>query len=183
MPRPRTLLSQQDWIDAGQDILRESGITGVKLTPLLARLKVTSGSFYHHFADFQAYLDALADHYGTINISRVTAAIDGVSSAEQLAELRRLMDEWDIPRLDKAMRVWAVSNERAAGAVRKLDGELLTLIRDALVGLGFSNDEARVRALLIFSAGAGLPLVFSPWPIDPDDTTRALELLITLPPS
>ena len=156
-------------------------MTGVKLTPLLKRLNVTSGSFYHHFVDFPAYLDALADAYGEIDISRVSAELQGASSDDRLDALRRLMDEWDIPRLDKSMRVWAASNPRAAVAVRKLDRELLTLIRDALLGLGFSADEARLRALLIISAGAGMPLVFSPWPSDASDTRRALELLITLP--
>jgi hypothetical protein len=77
------------------------------------------------------------------------------------------------------MRIWATSSERAAAAVARLDAELLTLMREALVDLGFDEREARVRALLAYSAGAGQSLVFSPWDPDPDGTALALRIVMT----
>lgn len=179
MSRPRALLSRQDWIDAGQELLRKGGITSVKLSPLLGRLGVTSGSFYHHFSDFGAFLDALADDYGTVHLERISAAIESEDPSQRLREMRRLMEAWAAPDLDRAMRVWATSNERAAAAVRQLDGQLLTIIEASLKELGFSDDEARLRALLMFAAGAGRALIFPPWEDDPDAPRKALELLLT----
>lgn len=184
MSRPRSLLSRQDWIDAGQELLRGGGITSVKLSPLLRRLGVTSGSFYHHFSDFGAFLDALADDYGTVHLERIAAAIESDDPSQRIREMRRLMEAWAAPDLDRAMRVWATSNERAAAAVRQLDGQLLTILEASLKELGFSDDEARLRALLMFAAGAGRALIFPPWDDDPDAPRKALELLLTpLPPS
>jgi len=54
-------LSATDWIQAGQELLRERGISAIKLAALTERLGVSTGSFYHHFADFEQYLGALAD--------------------------------------------------------------------------------------------------------------------------
>lgn len=183
MTRPRALLSRQDWIDAGQELLRKGGITSVKLSPLLGRLGVTSGSFYHHFADFGAFLDALADDYGTVHLERIAAAIESEDPSERIREMRRLMEAWAAPDLDRAMRVWATSNERAAQAVKRLDGQLLTILETSLIELGFSAEEARLRALVMFAAGAGRSLIFTPWDDDPDAPRQALELLLTpLPP-
>lgn len=183
MSRPRSLLSRQDWIDAGQELLRQGGITSVKLSPLLERLGVTSGSFYHHFSDFGAFLDALADDYGTVHLERIVAAIESDDPSERIREMRRLMEAWATPDLDRAMRVWATSNERAATAVRQLDGQLLSVLEASLKELGFSDDEARLRALLMFAAGAGQALIFPPWEDDPDAPRKALELLLTPLPS
>lgn len=183
MPRSRSLLSRQDWIDAGQELLRSGGITAVKLSPLLARLGVTSGSFYHHFSDFGAFLDALADAYGTVHLERIASAIESDDPSERIREMRRLMEAWAAPDLDRAMRVWATSNDRAAAAVRRLDGQLLTILETSLQEVGFSDEEARLRALLMFAAGAGRALIFPPWEDDPDAPRAALELLLTpLPP-
>lgn len=180
MTRPaRALLSRQDWIDAGQELLRTGGITSVKLSPLLARLGVTSGSFYHHFSDFPAFLDALADDYGTVHLERVAAAIESTDPSMRVREMRRLMEAWAAPDLDRAMRVWATSNERAAVAVKRLDGRLLTILESSLIELGFAPDEARLRALLMFAAGAGRSMIYPPWENDPDAPRKALELLMT----
>ncbi len=179
MTRSRSLLSSQDWIDAGQDLLREGGITAVKLSPLLARVGVTSGSFYHHFADFGAFLDALADHYGTVHLERITAAVESDDPSERIREMRRLMEDWAAPDLDRAMRVWATSYEPAAEAVRRLDGALLRIIESSLAEVGFAPAEARLRALLMLAASAGRSLIFSPWDEDSDVPREALELLLT----
>src|SRR5581483_3461598 len=106
-------LRRMDWIEAGQAALIADGITGVKLSPLSRRLGVTSGSFYHHFHDWSEFLDALADFYGNENVSRITAAIRFIDDpADRVRMLNTLADEWDVARLDAAMRVWGASNPR-----------------------------------------------------------------------
>jgi len=56
-------LTRKDWILAGQDMLRAEGIAGLKLASLTGRLGVSTGSFYHHFADFEDYLGAVAEYF------------------------------------------------------------------------------------------------------------------------
>src|SRR6476661_8934302 len=56
-------LSRRDWILAGQEILREHGVSGVKLAQLTRRLNVSTGSFYHHFSNFDEYLGATAEAF------------------------------------------------------------------------------------------------------------------------
>jgi AcrR family transcriptional regulator len=176
--RPRPALSRLDWIVAGQRLLIDGGLPAVKLAALTRELGVTSGSFYHHFGDFRDYLDALADYYGGDNIERVIEALAPIPDpAERLRLLFSLRDQWEITRLDSAMRVWASGDERARVAVARLDDKLIEIVRGAFSELGYSYEDARVRALLAFSAGVGQPFLFGR-PSSNEDAAAALELLI-----
>lgn len=179
--RPKTALSHLDWIHAGQELLIDGGISSVKLASLTQQLNVTSGSFYHHFTGFRDYLHALADYYGGENVDRIIEALGPVQDpADRVRLIRTLAEEWDVARLDSAMRVWATSDDRARASVARLDDRLIEILRSALIELGFSHQEARIRALLAFAAGVGQPFLFGR-PSHSDDAAAALELLLQPP--
>jgi AcrR family transcriptional regulator len=177
----RRTLGRPDWIEAGQQLLISGGLVAVTLGALTRELGVTSGSFYHHFSDFRHYLEALADYYSEENVERIDQAWDAhavrIAPAERLRQLHALREQWDIARLDRAMRVWATSDERARSAVARLDDKLIEMIRATFSELGFSYEQARIRALLAFSAGVGQPFLFGR-PASAQDAAAALELLI-----
>lgn len=174
----RAQLSRTDWILAGQRLLREGGAPAVKLSSLTKRLKVTSGSFYHHFTDFPEYLDALADFYGGANVDTIVEILSAEPDPfERMRRMREMADTMDIGDLDTAMRVWATTSDRARLAVTRLDTAFLELLREAFVDLGFSRSDARVRATLVFGAGIGTALIFGETFIKPGDAVRALRIL------
>ena len=173
------MLGRLDWVLAGQDLLREGGIANVKLANLTAALGVTTGSFYHHFEDLGVYLDELADHYATTQPSAAFEVVRDLEPLERIRLLFTLADEQDIPRLDRAMRVWAASSPRAEAAVQKLDHAFLEFLAQAFRDLGLDEQDARVRAVLAFSAGAAT--VYSPWPKDLDTVERAIAVLTATP--
>ena len=180
--RRRVQLSRLDWILAGQQLLIRGGASELKLASLTRDLGVTSGSFYHHFTDFRDYLEALADYYGGENVERLAEALEPLRDpAERLRVMFSLRDQWDIARLDQAMRVWAAGDERARAAVARLDERLIELIRAAFADLGFPYDQARVLALLAFSAGVGQPFLFGR-PSSNEDAAAALEMLLAMAP-
>ena len=51
------------FFQAGFDVLAESGYGGLKLASVCGRLGVTSGSFYHHFANWSEYTRQLITHW------------------------------------------------------------------------------------------------------------------------
>lgn len=177
MPRTRSQLTRADWLKAGQQLLRDEGFPAVKIARVTALLNVTTGSFYHHFADFPAYLDALADSYGADNPADALAIVADLEPRERMARLDTVALALDIPRLDLAMRIWAQSSPRAAAAVQRLDHAFLAFLEQTFLDLGFDADGARVRALVSFSAGAGRSVVYSPWTIGDDDRDRFLDML------
>lgn len=174
-------LTRADWLEAGQEILRTQGAAGVKLKPLLQQLGVTTGSFYHHFRDIHEYRDALADHYGAQGVERLIELAGDLHGGERLTEMWQKARELDIPALDRAMRIWATTNERAQAAVEKQDVILLGLMESAFVDLGYDAEEAQVRARLVLAAGVGNAIVFSPWPEDLQLFERALQIIVAPP--
>lgn len=148
-------LNRTFWLEAGQRLLKDDGPRGVKLRRLAAVLNISTGSFYHHFDDFDDFLGALAAHYsgrqlrdGLEQICQATPDPYG----RLLASARHAQAN-DLPRLAVAMRAWAQSEPRALDAVRALDQALLAFFSDCLTGMGHDADSAAMRAhLLLVSA-------------------------------
>jgi AcrR family transcriptional regulator len=177
MAQARPRLSRQDWLGAGQRVLREDGFPGLKIARLTAALDVTIGSFYHHFTDFPSYLQALADSYGSDSPKEAFAMVAHLPPRERILRLDELAEDLDIPRLDRAMRIWAQSNPGAAAAVERLDHAFLQFLASAFRDMGFRGPDARTRALAVFAAGAGREIIYSPWKVDGAERERFLTLL------
>lgn len=147
-------LGAVDWIEAGQNLLRKHGISAVKLAALTAELGVSTGSFYHHFTDFEQYLGALADHYSVERVERLLdqarTADDGrpLSRLEQLARLSLRDGTFE---LDRAMRIWGTMDRRAATAMRRAETLVLAFVGEVFEGLGFTRSEAALRARILLS--------------------------------
>jgi AcrR family transcriptional regulator len=169
------VVTRRDWLLAGQVLLRQGGVRAVKLRALTRKLGVTTGSFYHHFEDMPAYLDALAEHYGEAQPTEGLARLAGLPPRERLAGLVTMARAQDMQRLDAAMRGWAADDPRAAIAVRAADKRLFLFIEAAFRELGFPRAEAQARAYLMFAAGAAV--VYPPWRVGDAARTRMLSLL------
>src|SRR6478609_2382988 len=86
-----TRLDAEAWIAAAFDALAAGGIDAVRVEPLAKALDITKGSFYWHFADRRALLDALLDSWseGRVAAIREQATVHGAPDAVlgELADL------------------------------------------------------------------------------------------------
>lgn len=148
-------LGTRDWIAAGQDLLREQGISAIKLAALTRRLGVSTGSFYHHFTDFEQYLGALAESYSLerVMLDLERALQDGdPSPIARLQSLARQSLKAGTFELDRAMRIWATMDPRAEAALRRAEATVLDFVTSAFRDLGFDPAEASLRARILLSA-------------------------------
>jgi len=60
--RPPT--SEEAWLTAAYDELTNNGVEAVKIMALAKRLGVSRTSFYWHFKDREALLEAMIQHWG-----------------------------------------------------------------------------------------------------------------------
>jgi len=156
--RATARLGRDDWIAAGQAVLCEAGIAGLKLALLTRRLKVSTGSFYHHFVDMEDYLSALASHFSQADVRSILerAAAGTTGPLSRIRRLAAISLDSPIFRLDRAMRVWATSDRRAATSVKASERLVLAFLVDAFRELGFAQDDAELRAHLLLSANVAL---------------------------
>lgn len=155
---PRTgSLAVDDWARAGLDLLMNEGRGAVKISRLCADFNVTKGSFYWHFANFDALMAAIARLY----FSHETDAARGLVTVEAMPPQKRLETMSAMLVTSRAwqgeaeIREWARADDAVASAVGELDQRILRVVHQAFVDLGFSQYEARIRAGMLVYAGIG----------------------------
>jgi AcrR family transcriptional regulator len=95
-------LTAQDWIEAAYSAMAEEGIGSVAVEPLARRLGITRGSFYWHFENRRALLEAILERWERESTEAVISATRRV--ADPLERFVRLAEEalGEAPRDDDA---------------------------------------------------------------------------------
>ena len=141
-------LGRCDWLDLGLAALSEHGPRGLTLETLCARAGRTRGSFYHHFADMEAFKAAVLDRWVERDARQIVAEVErsGPDVAARRARLDTLAMSVD-HHLEVAVRRWAGSDAPAAAAVRRIDRERIAYLGDlyAQEGAGDAHDRATIE--------------------------------------
>lgn len=182
---PRTgALDAQAWVTAALDALATDGIDAVRVEPLAKALHVTKGSFYWHFADRRALIDAMLANWtdGRIAAIREQAPRDGdpASALRRLANLYTRRSNARGLAIELAIRALARNDEVAARAVQVVDAERLHRVGAMFERLGWTAREASARAIMVYSFLFGQSLL-DPKSVRAADTALALDALLAPP--
>jgi AcrR family transcriptional regulator len=150
-------LSPRDWLEAGQSLLRGGGLRALKLRPLAAALHVSTGSFYHHFSDFDDYQGRLADYFAGDQIAELIDAIERAETKPigRIRLLAEIVRRRGMSRLSIAMRAWADGDPRVKAAVERHDEQMLGFLTRCLSAVGFGRHDAMVRSYALMTLGLG----------------------------
>lgn len=150
-------LTPRDWLEAGQSLLRRGGLRALKLRPLADELRVSTGSFYHHFGDFDGYQGKLAEYYAETQVQDLVDSITRTAQdpIDRIRLLGQTVRRRGGSRLAIAMRAWAESDPRAQEAVERHDDILMAFLRGCLTTFGFTEHQANVRAYALMALGLG----------------------------
>lgn len=146
-------LDRKDWISAAIDKLAREGIESVRVEPLARSLGVTKGSFYWHFKDRRALLDAVLDHWervGTLDVIDFIEASGGSVENRLLKLCDKAGAELGI-EIEVALRNWAQHDVLAAEAVARVDGKRMGLLRQIFSEACPTPEEAEARSWLFYS--------------------------------
>jgi AcrR family transcriptional regulator len=150
-------LSRDDWISAALGAIADGGLAAVAVEPLAARLGATKGSFYWHFANRNALVDAAI---GRWEKETTTDVADEITAASDMParQFRRLVtgviERAEQDRVGPALLA-SSADPAVAPALERVTTTRLDLISLVLGRLGFPPAEARRRALLAYSAYLG----------------------------
>jgi AcrR family transcriptional regulator len=178
------------WIEAGLKEIGRTGVEGVRVEVLAAHLGITKGGFYRRFKDRRALLEALLERWrcGRIAAVEKQTELAGERAGERLKALIRLYSErlnTEAMAIELAIRQWARSDAGASAAVQSVDTARLSNVAQLYRRLGWSVEEARARAVLLYAFIFGQSLMFvgSSQRKRATMTAACAEILIDVPPS
>ena len=160
-------LKAEDWVGAARAAMAEGGIEAVAVEPLARRLGVTKGSFYWHFKDRRALLEATLARWEEESTEARISASRRISDPRE--RLIRLGEEvfGDAPLeggesgkllLDRGVEL-AISDAADDAIVRpflrRVTEHRIGYLEESFRELGLPKEEAWYRALLIYVAHAG----------------------------
>lgn len=149
-------LDRQDWVQAGSEALIEHRIEAVRVEPLAKVLKVTRGSFYWHFKDRDDLLETILQEWEIHNTSDIIDQVEAMAGSpkQKLLNLFEIAAQVD-DRLEKAIRVWGVNDERAAVAIARVDQQRLDYLQTLFRQTGYSRKDAKTRSQLAYTVRLG----------------------------
>ena len=138
--------SREAYFDVGLELLAELGYGGLKLAEVCQRVGVTTGSFYHHFANWSAYTTALVEHWVQ---GRTVAIIEAArSEADPRARIDTLIKEGlGLPHgAEAAIRVWSSLDSGVHAVLAAVDQQRFDVLRESALELLHHEHQARLFA-------------------------------------
>ena len=161
-------LTGLDWIDAACLVIMERGVSAVAVEPLAQRLGVTKGSFYWHFPNRDALLQATLERWEQMDTEAVISAVAQID--DPLERLRQLIIEAMSyvltsggeaesgftfgPAFDLAIAD-AGSDPIVAPILQRVSERRLDYLEQCYRAVGLAGDKARYQALLAYAAYTG----------------------------
>ncbi|WP_188194577.1 TetR/AcrR family transcriptional regulator [Nonomuraea sp. SYSU D8015] len=153
-------LNADDWARAALAALAEGGLAAVAVEPVAVRLGVSKGSFYWHFPNRQALVEAALKRWEE-ETEQIIAGLDKV--ADPVARMRALLELAFGDGRDAAVsfRLISAVDDPAVGPMvsavaRRVSERRLAYMQAVLEQAGRPPEEARRRVLAAYGGYLGL---------------------------
>lgn len=157
--RNRERLKTEDWTTAALVALAEGGIAAVAVEPLATSLGATKGSFYWHFSNRDALVEAALLEWERIDTEEVIALVQEEPDVHR--RLRTLLavaigdeSERSGNRVELALQSTA-GHPLVAPVLARVTDRRVRYLTDQFSALGFDAEHSRQRALLAYTAYLG----------------------------
>ena len=157
MERSSRRLGAEDWARAALDALGEGGVGAVRVEALAPRVGASKGSFYWHYADRAALIDAALALWERESTEDVIAELEPIADpAARLRELfARAYGEPEAGRVDAGLAAHA-DDPQVGPVLRRVTKRRLAFMESIYRELGHTPARARHRALAVYSTYLGL---------------------------
>ncbi|MET7620021.1 TetR/AcrR family transcriptional regulator [Streptomyces sp. NPDC005408] len=152
----RKRLTARDWADAALAAIGERGLAGVAVEPLAARLGTTKGSFYWHFTNRDALIEAALGRWEEICTEQIITAMESEPDPER--RLRRLFATVTASAAEDPLEVSLLAtagHPQVAVVLERVTVRRIGYVADLFEELGFGAEEARRRGLLAYTSYLG----------------------------
>ena len=150
-----TKLSKFDWLNFSLKELAENGHSQLTAYRLATKLGVSRGSFYWHFENIRAFETEILQRWTELTTDDVINDLRSIESPPLRlgALIKRAMDG-DF-KLERAVRSWAISDDKVAKIVQTVDARRVAYITNILKDAGVKSEDLQTRAQMLNWAATG----------------------------
>ncbi len=148
-------IEREDWFITGLEILNTEGFLRITIDNLCDVLKVTKGSFYHHFKNVDAYIEALMKYWVDMNTKSLIVQVDKVNAPhEKIEKLNELVLQRS-HKSEQVIRGWSFSNEVVRKYVTEVDETRIEYTANLKILCGEQAEVARQLAMIEYACLIG----------------------------
>jgi len=155
--------SRQDLLREGLALLAEGGIDGLTIDALCSRLKVTKGSFYHHFGGRQDFLRSLLEHWADQwTRARMVEADKGTTPRQRFENIMR--ESSALPsETETSIRAWAARDSMANAFQAQVDRQRIQYLESIFLDVTGDTARSRLLARIDYSLFVGARAIAPPF--------------------
>ena len=149
------MIGPDEWVDAAAAAFEAGGVEAVRVEALARELGVTKGSFYWHFADRGALMEALLTRWVASADAALSAAASAATPAQRATMLLRSLARANNGVTDLEVFAWARRDRNVAERVSVIERARVVFLKEQLAALGVPLMEAHRRAEAAYLASHG----------------------------
>ena len=167
-------ITKEDWLVLGLETLGEHGEEALRIEKLCAELKVTKGSFYHHFKNIESYINELMVFWKKSKTENIIESAelqkDLKSKIEKLNDL--VMKEDHL--VEVRIRAWGIRNKKVQEQIHEIDQMRIQFLKSLYIEQGCEEQLSTDLANLEYASFLGMQQLFRDIPIE--DKLRLSQL-------
>lgn len=143
-------VSKAEWLEKALQTLGKGGVAAITVEGMAKSLGINKSGFYWHFKNRDDLLRQLLN-YWSHEVTEVITDNSDLLKLEPKARLIKIAEiilDFELTRYEIAIRQWALHDELAAQAARRVNRTRLDFISSTLSEIGFKDDDLDMRAML-----------------------------------
>ncbi len=143
-------VSKAEWLEQALQTLSTGGVAAITVEGMAKSLGINKSGFYWHFNNRDDLLRQLLD-YWTHEVTEVitdNADLLKLEPKARLIKIAEMIIDFELTRYEIAIRQWALQDDLAAQAAKRVNRVRLDFISNTLSELGFKGDDLDMRAML-----------------------------------
>ncbi len=149
---PKIIAKKEDWIILGYKLFSKTGINGIVVEKMALKLKVNKSSFYWHFKTKKDFLDEIISFWISTDTNKIIVKVKTKSiGKEQFNCLIELVFKKE-PYLDFIffLKRYALKDKKIQELIDEVDNQRIEFAKSILMEMGFSEHEAKIKAVLLY---------------------------------
>ncbi|WP_320175144.1 TetR/AcrR family transcriptional regulator [Maridesulfovibrio sp.] len=165
----------EDLLNAGLKLLETESIQQLTIDALCRKLKVTKGSFYHHFKNRSDFLERMLEHWVEgWTLASIEAADEGVDAA---ARFNLIVEKaHKLPSgAETSIRAWALHDQLAQKYIAQVDSMRIEYLRSIFEEVSGDTERATLLSKISYSMFLGVRMMGAN--ISEEDHSRILKTM------